>query len=95
MQLGAGELRALTSATNNSIQKATRVERARQRLAKAIDALDGALGERTAGDAEPDPALAGEIDRLREEIGRLNRDRDQLGEQLDGVIGRLRAVVEG
>lgn len=82
----------MTNASSTAIQKAGRVERAQQRLAKAINGLEAAFKGATATAA--DPQLAEEINQLRADNQRLAKTRADLGQRLDGVIGRLRAVVE-
>lgn len=61
-----------------------------ERLARAIDRLETAVGRRLSTDHR----LTAELARERSERQRLDRLNDTVGSRLDGAIERIRAVLE-
>ncbi len=86
-----------------SIQKPTRVERARDRLETAVARLENALSAQgnapvsVVQDADQNAqlkALSEEVQQLRQENLALKRVNEQVSSRLDKAIGRLRHAIE-
>lgn len=77
---------------NTQLHKPARVERAWDRLEKAVSRLDAALAARDG--AGPDPETERALEEARDENVRLRETADDLSRRLDGAIARLRTVLE-
>ncbi len=79
---------------DGTIQKPTPVERARERLEKAVNRLEVALDERLPTVAD-EGALAGELAAARSENAQLRDINETVSHRLDAAIDRLRTVLGG
>lgn len=86
-----------------SIQKPSRVERARDRLENAVARLETAVAVQSDGslpiiqNADQNVQLAAlteEVKKLRQENSALKRVNEQVSSRLDLAIGRLRHAIE-
>ncbi len=82
---------------NPSLQKPSKVERARARLDSAVARLEAALvkqgeAQGSSGDG-PNADMARELDLLRDENSSLKAIDETVSGRLDNAIGRLRAVI--
>lgn len=85
--------------TNENITKPPPIERAWEKLDEAVGRLETALGARFddqsgSGAEEADPEMAGELEEMRQSNATLRAANETVSERLNGVIGRLRAVLE-
>ena len=82
---------------NTSLQKPSKVDRARERLDIAVARLEKALEKQSGVEApsgvDPDPELVRGLDVLRDENSRLKSINETVSGRLDHAIGRLRAVL--
>jgi len=82
---------------NTSLQKPSKVDRARERLGIAVARLEKALGKQgdvqASAGAGPDPELVRDLDALRDENAQLKTINETVSGRLDNAIGRLRAVI--
>jgi len=88
----------MTATTKKTISKPSQVERARERLEKAIARLEAALAAKPEGP----PSGAEDIAQLTRQVAALEGDNARLsdlnktvGDGLDGAIRRLKTVLEG
>ena len=80
-----------------SLQKPSKVERARARLDSTVARLEEALNKQgnvqnPSGDG-PNADRTLELDRLRDENSRLKANNETVSGRLDNAIGRLRTVI--
>ncbi len=82
-----------------SLQKPSKMERARVRLDGAVARLEAAITKRAEaanGDevlTQPSGAILKELEGLRNENARLKALNEVVSDRLDAAIGRLRSVI--
>lgn len=80
---------------NAKIPATSRIENARDRLEKAVGQIESALSSRTtAADAEEAEQAKSRLAGMESENSMLRSANDEVSRRLDGVIGRLKAVLE-
>lgn len=78
--------------STSTIAKASRVERAFERLEAAVDRLDVAISSR--GEADTSGADSAALDRLRQENATLKDLNRSAAERLAGTIQRLDSLIK-
>jgi len=80
--------------TNSENQSLTPVERARERLEKALDELDMAV-DRTARMNSEAESRTSAMDVVNDENAHLRKTNETVSKRLNAAIGRLKSVLEG
>ena len=78
---------------NSSLQKPSKVDRARVRLDSAVARLEKALAKQGGSGVDQNPELEKQMDDLRDENSKLKTINDTVADRLDHAIGRLRAFI--
>jgi hypothetical protein len=81
----------VSSAGNKNISKPSQVDRARERLDKAVLRLETAI---TNSGSKQSQALNEDVEALRAENTRLGKASSEVSVRLEKTIGRLNAVLE-
>ncbi len=69
--------------------EATRLEKARERLEKAVSRL-----EALALEEGPNPALSEELEALRAENAAMRESSRTVSDRLDGAVNRIKGILE-
>lgn len=78
--------------SDSAMNSATSLERAFERLARAVDRLEHAI---EAASDRPDPGNGGDLEAAKSESAQLRETHELVAEQLNSTIARLRGVLGG
>lgn len=77
--------------TNTSVQKPSRLERARERLDKAVARVEAALETRARNGGD---GVSKELEAVRAKNAALKESYRAVSERLEGTIDRLKTILE-